>query len=88
MFRRLAVLALALCALAALEGCGGTSRLMGPEATEKAPVLGRNIPAGGGARTFGGVRDGDPGGDPGADPQGGVFVDQGDTLSYSPDTEW
>ena len=83
MFRRLAVLTLALCALAALEGCGGTSRLMGPEATEQADVLGRNISAGGGARTFGGSRDGDPGGDPGAGPQGGVFVDQGDTLIYS-----
>ena len=87
MFRRLAVLTLALCALAALEGCGGTSRLMGPEATEQADVLGRNISAGGGARTFGGSRDGDPGGDPGAGPQGGMSVDQADTLVTSIDVQ-
>ena len=87
MFRRLAVLALALCALAALEGCGGTSRLMGPEATQNAPAGGGSRPIGG-DQAFGGSRDGDPGGDPGAGSQGGVSVDQADTLVTSIDVQF
>ena len=91
MLRRLALVALALCAFAALEGCG-TSRLMGPavETNAKAPVLGRNEPVGGGPRWFGaGERDGDGGSDqlPGFDPQAPVAVDQGDTLQTSVDVQ-
>ncbi|MEQ1833658.1 MAG: hypothetical protein ABL977_11435, partial [Candidatus Eisenbacteria bacterium] len=67
MFRKLALLALALCALVALESCGGTSHLMAPQVQEKAPVLGRNEPVGGGARkAAGGEREGDPSDVPGA----------------------
>ncbi len=86
MFRKLALLALALCALVALESCGGTNHLMGPQVTEKAPVLGRNQPVDGGRRFAGGERDGDPTGDPGAD-QAPSVAPEADSLRTSFDVQ-
>ena len=86
MTRRLVLLALALCAFVALEGCS-VSRLTAPDvaAADKPTVLGKHDPVsgGGGVRGFGGGRrEGD--GDGGAGSWMPATSGDADSLRYAP----